>query len=95
MKNHCHDCNSDYATPGTCNCFAVGGKRYVVPANTLPQYPWYPSWYPWTQYDTATSPATSGTVTITPCISTATGITAADVATAISYAFDNNGNVVA
>lgn len=25
--NHCHDCNSDYQTPGTCNCFAPGGKR--------------------------------------------------------------------
>lgn len=27
MLNHCRDCNSDYATPGTCNCFAPGGKR--------------------------------------------------------------------
>lgn len=24
---HCFDCNSSYETPGTCNCFAVGGKR--------------------------------------------------------------------
>ena len=26
--NHCFDCNSSYSEPGTCNCFAVGGKRY-------------------------------------------------------------------
>lgn len=25
--NHCLDCNSMYATPGSCNCFAPGGKR--------------------------------------------------------------------
>lgn len=25
--NLCRDCNSEYATPGTCNCFAPGGKR--------------------------------------------------------------------
>lgn len=25
--NHCHDCNSSYVNPGTCNCFAPGGKR--------------------------------------------------------------------
>ena len=25
--NHCFDCNSSYAVPGTCNCFAPGGKR--------------------------------------------------------------------
>lgn len=30
--NHCHDCNSDYSAPGTCNCFAAGGKR--EPART-------------------------------------------------------------
>lgn len=27
--NHCHDCNSDYSQPGSCNCFALGGKRAV------------------------------------------------------------------
>lgn len=33
--NHCHDCNSDYARPGSCNCFAPGGKRYAAPM-TIP-----------------------------------------------------------
>lgn len=27
--NVCYDCNSSYETPGTCNCFAPGGKRAV------------------------------------------------------------------
>jgi len=31
--NHCHDCNSSYSEPGTCNCFAFGGKR-------APRYGW-------------------------------------------------------
>lgn len=51
--NHCHDCNSDYTTPGTCNCFAPGGKRYAAPAPTLappalPPNPWpvVPVWTP-------------------------------------------------
>lgn len=30
--NLCHDCNSSYATPGSCNCFAPGGKRAPTPA---------------------------------------------------------------
>jgi hypothetical protein len=38
--NHCRDCNSDYATPGTCNCFAPNGKRAAAP-----YVPYYP--YPW------------------------------------------------
>lgn len=44
--NHCHDCNSTYAEPGTCNCFAVGGKRHgggnpwVAP--TYPSVPYVP-----------------------------------------------------
>jgi hypothetical protein len=25
--NFCMDCYSYYSTPGTCNCFAAGGKR--------------------------------------------------------------------
>ena len=48
--NHCHDCNSDYATPGTCNCFAVGGRRYVAPDNTwvpVPYVPYIPPVTPW------------------------------------------------
>lgn len=50
--NHCRDCNSDYAMPGTCNCFAVGGKRHV--AAPAPAYvPWAPTIspnYPQTTY---------------------------------------------
>jgi hypothetical protein len=39
--NHCFDCNSSYATPGTCNCFAVGGKRYAGRPITIgPAIPW-------------------------------------------------------
>lgn len=52
--NHCLDCNSTYATPGTCNCFAVGGKRHVAPAPSIdwvpapavpyiPPQPWWPN----------------------------------------------------
>lgn len=44
--NHCRDCNSDYASPGTCNCFAVGGKRYVAPV--APYTPWWVYPYTWT-----------------------------------------------
>lgn len=29
--NLCLDCNSTYSTPGTCNCFAPGGKRAQKP----------------------------------------------------------------
>lgn len=57
--NHCRDCNSDYATPGTCNCFAPGGKRHaapyvpawpygpwwIQPYYPTPYYPQYPQWY--------------------------------------------------
>ena len=35
--SHCHDCNSSYDTPGTCNCFAFGGKR------ALQIGPWVPT----------------------------------------------------
>ena len=28
--NLCRDCNSEYATPGTCNCYAPGGKRELL-----------------------------------------------------------------
>lgn len=57
--NHCHDCNSDYQTPGTCNCFAPGGKRWVapcqpyvpmvplIPVPTMPVYPWMTTPVPW------------------------------------------------
>jgi hypothetical protein len=51
--NHCHDCNSDYSTPGTCNCFAPGGKRYAGtqggPFAPVPIYvpPIQPTTYPW------------------------------------------------
>jgi hypothetical protein len=45
--NHCHDCNSTYATPGTCNCFAPGGKRAVLPVNNNTfVVPYWPA--PWT-----------------------------------------------
>lgn len=48
--NHCRDCNSDYATPGTCNCFAVGGKRHSagtpVQPGWYPYTPWYPNYVP-------------------------------------------------
>ena len=51
--NLCRDCNSEYAAPGTCNCFAVGGKRYNAPYVPWQQvYPYspplYPSVYPYT-----------------------------------------------
>lgn len=73
--NHCRDCNSDYATPGTCNCFALGGKRYVSPAPTItpwvPIYPGtspYPTWIPYTpqipQYPLTTTSPTTGTFTL-------------------------------
>ncbi len=40
--NHCFDCNSDYATPGSCNCFAPGGKRFEVDAlDRVPSEPTY------------------------------------------------------
>lgn len=29
MASHCLDCNSTYTVPGTCNCFAPGGKRWL------------------------------------------------------------------
>jgi hypothetical protein len=32
--NHCYDCNSGYTQPGTCNCFAAGGKRAMVTTRT-------------------------------------------------------------
>lgn len=49
--NHCHNCNSDYAAPGTCNCFAVGGKRHVAPDNTfVPYVPHVPQPTPWPWY---------------------------------------------
>lgn len=41
--NHCRDCNSDYEKPGTCNCFAPGGKRCAAPAY-VPWYPYSPWW---------------------------------------------------
>lgn len=44
--NHCRDCNSDYAAPGTCNCFAPGGKRHAAPTLT-PWTPIYPGTYPY------------------------------------------------
>jgi hypothetical protein len=43
--NHCHDCNSSYAVPGTCNCFATGGKRAPVEVSPDP-YPWMQPTYP-------------------------------------------------
>lgn len=67
--NHCRDCNSDYATPGTCNCFAVGGKRHVAPfVPHIPWYPWqtYPYYGPYWWYApnvTTIAPNTSGTIT--------------------------------
>lgn len=71
--NHCCDCNSDYATPGTCNCFAVGGKRYAGGINEKPfpsipyvpytPYPWYPTYPPFTI--TGGSVAADSTATIT------------------------------
>ena len=72
--NHCHDCNSDYATPGTCNCFAPGGKRATAPAPVWsPFYPWWPQPY-WLPYRI-------GTVTITTTNEAPNGITWADMGT--------------
>ena len=34
--NHCLDCNSTYTQPGTCNCFAPGGKRALTVGPWLP-----------------------------------------------------------
>lgn len=43
--NHCYDCNSGYTTPGTCNCFAPGGKRYAgTQGGTFA--PWAPGFVP-------------------------------------------------
>jgi hypothetical protein len=49
--NYCYDCNSGYSKPGTCNCFAPGGKReprvvsstspWVTP-EVWPQAPYVP-----------------------------------------------------
>jgi hypothetical protein len=74
--NHCRDCNSDYATPGTCNCFAPGGKRSAAPPSVpwYPYSPWYPPYYP-------SYPWWGGTITVGdfPGSSTAT-ITVGNVA---------------
>lgn len=62
--NHCRDCNSDYTQPGTCNCFAVGGKRYSAPVGLPYTQPWYP-WTitPYAPYDPY-RPYWGGTITI-------------------------------
>jgi len=73
--NHCRDCNSDYATPGTCNCFAVGGKRYAAPITG----PWYPYSPWWVQPYYPTYPYWGGTTTIGGSLS-GTAIAGADVA---------------
>lgn len=74
--NQCHDCNSSYATPGTCNCFAVGGKRYAGDAPLLTPCVPYVQFDPplstqWVPYD----PRTRITWTTAPAI-TGTGETA-------------------
>jgi hypothetical protein len=62
--NHCRDCNSDYTTPGTCNCFAPGGKRSAAPAY-VPYTPWTYVPYPYTPYPwtITTTPPTGTTIT--------------------------------
>lgn len=65
--NHCRDCNSDYSSPGTCNCFAVGGKRY---ARAYPYTPWYP-WQtvPYPYYGPYWVSPTTTTITVGDTIS--------------------------
>jgi hypothetical protein len=49
--NLCRNCNSEYAQPGTCNCFAPGGLRFVPPPAPV-FVPWVrpaPVFAPWFQ----------------------------------------------